>query len=114
MGGAAGGHAGAELCLVEDFAAFALGDALFEVGVESGAAGEGVFALGFDEVEGVGDEVGGFAITADGELLLEELFGGGIEGERHGESIPLAGVVGGPDFVGEMGTLTPLIRKVRG
>jgi hypothetical protein len=35
-----------------------------------------------------GDEGGGVGVASAGELLLEALFEGGIEGERHGESIP--------------------------
>jgi hypothetical protein len=45
--------------------------------------------FGFEEVERVGDEVGRVVDGSAGELLLEALFEGGIEGERLGVSIPL-------------------------
>lgn len=48
--------------------------------------------LGFDEVEGVCDQLGGLGVTASGELALDALFGGGIEVERHGESIAGCGL----------------------
>ncbi len=59
--------------------------------------GEPVFLLlrggegrgfGFEQVERVSDEGGGVGVAFADELLLEALFEGGIEGERHGESIP--------------------------
>jgi len=37
----------------------------------------------------VGEEFGGLSVVASREFALEAGFGGGIEGERHGESIPL-------------------------
>jgi len=46
--------------------------------------------FGFEEVEGVGDELGGVVVAGAGEFLLDALFEGGVEGERHGWSIPLA------------------------
>lgn len=45
--------------------------------------------LRFHEVEGMGDELGGVAEAALLKLALDALFDGGIEGERHGESITL-------------------------
>ena len=38
------------------------------------------------------DQLGGLGVTASGELALDALFGGGIEVERHGESIAGCGL----------------------
>jgi len=61
--------------------------------------------LRFEEVEGSVDELGGLAVGAAGEFALDALLGGGIESERHGESIRAG-------CVGESGSLRecPLVR----
>jgi hypothetical protein len=53
------------------------------------------FGLGFEEVEGVVEEVVGSGVGAAGRLALDALFGGGREGERHGRSLSLMGAAGG-------------------
>jgi len=41
------------------------------------------------ELEGMGDKLGGIVVDTASQFTLETLFGGGIEGERHGGSITL-------------------------
>jgi len=46
-------------------------------------------ALSFEKIERMGDEFGRIIVACAGELVLDALFEDGIEGERHGVSIPL-------------------------
>jgi len=72
------------------FAAIDLGHALSEPLVEGGLADFEPLLLRFEEVEGLGDDLGGGGVVAAVEFALDALFGCGIEGDRHGGSIPLA------------------------
>jgi hypothetical protein len=45
------------------------------------------FFLGLREVEGVGDDLGGFAVVATLEFAMDALFGGGVESDGRGASI---------------------------
>jgi hypothetical protein len=46
-----------------------------------------LYCLGLDEIEGVGEQLGGFAEGSAVELLLDALFDGWIEGDSHRMSI---------------------------
>lgn len=84
--GAASGHAGAELFFGVAFATVGLGAALCETREQCSVA-RVEFCFGLDEIEGVGEQLGGFAEGAAVELALDSLFGGGVEGDGHGTSI---------------------------
>jgi hypothetical protein len=76
------------------FATLGLGEAEVEVLVEGVAiAEEPVFCggFGFEQIEGVGEEVGGFVEAAAVEFTLDAGFGGGVEGQAHGVGISLWG-----------------------
>ena len=45
------------------------------------------FCLGFEEHEGAGDDLSRIAVMTEFDLALDALFGYGIEGEVHGESL---------------------------
>ena len=69
------------------FSAFRLRITLLQAGDYGGAAGGEIGALGFQQVEGLIEEVSWSGVASGGELLLDTGFGGGIEDERHAESI---------------------------
>jgi hypothetical protein len=75
------------------FAAIDLGHALFEPLVEGGLADFEPFLLGLEEVECLGDDLGGGGVVAAVELALDALFGCGIEGDRHGGKYTPGGAV---------------------
>jgi hypothetical protein len=65
-----------------------LGDAFLEPRVEGGLSDLKPFLLGLEEVESLGDDLGGGGVVAALKFALDALFGCGIEGDRHGGSIP--------------------------
>jgi hypothetical protein len=76
------------------FATFGLGEADVQALVDAVAIAEQpIFCggFGFQEIKGVGEELGGFAEAAAVEFTLDAGFGGGVEGQAHGESISLWG-----------------------
>jgi hypothetical protein len=78
------------------FATFGLGEADVQALVDAVAIAEQpIFCggFGFQEIKGVGEEFGGFAEAAAVEFTLDAGFGGGVEGQAHGESIALAVLV---------------------
>jgi len=83
LGGFACGKAGAQFFAGDAFATIGLGDALFESEDNLGAAGGEVLFLGFEEIEGVGEEVGRLAEGSAVKLALDSLFGGGVWRDDH-------------------------------
>jgi len=84
--GTAFGHAGAELFFGVAFPSVGLGAALCKTREQCSVA-RVEFCFGLDEIEGVGEQLGGFAEGTAVELALDSLFDGGIEGDSHGMSI---------------------------
>ena len=72
----------ADLISGDPFAAVDLGKALVEVFGDGLLVAEPVI-LGVEEIEGVGDDLGWFAIAAKVDLPLDALFGFGVQGEIH-------------------------------
>jgi len=70
------------------FAASGLGEGAVETGVDGFLVAEEPVVLGLQEVEGAVDELGGRGIGPAFELALDAVFGGGIEDEAHGVSLP--------------------------
>jgi hypothetical protein len=70
------------------FAARSLGKGAVEAGVDGFLVAEEPVVLGLEEVEGAVDELGGRGIGATVELALDAVFGGGVEDEAHGVSVP--------------------------
>lgn len=70
-----------------DFASLGLGEALFEVLGDDLLVQEQPFFFGFEEIEGSTDDLRRLGEVAEVDFTLDALFGGGIEGEIHGESI---------------------------
>ena len=70
-----------------DFASLGLGEALFEVFGDGLLVHEQPFFFGFQEIEGSTDDLRRLGKVAEVDFTLDALFGGGIEGEIHGESI---------------------------
>ena len=84
------GEEGAGLLGRMALAASCLGEGAVQAGVDGFFVAEKpVFlsALGLDEVEGVGEQLGRLAEGPSIELALDALFGGGVEGDGHGMSI---------------------------
>lgn len=68
-------------------ASFGFSEAEVEAVVNGVAVTQEPVFLGFEEVEGVGDDLGGVVEVASVEFTLDALFGLGVEGEVHGGSI---------------------------
>jgi hypothetical protein len=84
--GSAFGEEGAGLFGGEGFAALGLGEGGVEVVVEGVTVAEDAVlccGFGFGEIEGVGEELGGFAEAGGGEFALEAGFGGGLVGDGY-------------------------------
>lgn len=73
------------------FAAFDLGHAVSEAGVEQRSGLLGQLFFNVEEVEGVGDDLGWLLELAEFDEALDALFGGGVKGDRRGGSIRRAG-----------------------
>jgi hypothetical protein len=89
-----------ELVAGNALAAIDLGHTLCEPLVEGGLADFEPFLLGFEQVECLGDDLGGGGIVAAVEFALDALFDCGIEGDRHGGKYT-SGIASGPHSCGE-------------